>query len=147
MKNHFAKITLNFLAVILLAGLLSLPLFFAANFAKVAGEKTSAEYLIVPHADNFPNLDITGENEKYLVSFTPVGVPQAFLGIMTLANPANTPKTYSLEESAPDVEVFFGQDPQNHAAKITLPPHAQTPISLFSQSASHQNITFTVGTE
>lgn len=144
--NHYLKITLNFSAVILLFGLISLPLFFAANFAKVAGEKTSAEYVAISHADNFPNLDITGENEKYQVSFTPVGAPQAFLGIMTLVNPTDTVKTYSFETTG-EAEIFFGQDPQNRPVKITLPPHAQTSISLYSQSGGNQSITFTVGTK
>lgn len=145
--NFYLKIALNFCAAILLIGLLSLPLFFAANLGKVAGEKTSARYLAISHADNFPNLDITEENEKYVVNFTPIGTPQAFLGVMTLVNPIDSTNTYYLEESASQTEVFFGGDLQNRPAKITLPPHAQTSISLYSQSEERQSITFTVGTK
>src|SRR3989344_94449 len=57
--NHFTKITLNFLSIVLLVSLIAAPIYFATSFAKVAGVKNASKYLIVSQVDKFPNLTLS----------------------------------------------------------------------------------------
>ncbi len=149
MSRHFLKITLNFLAVVLLISLIATPLYFARNFAKVAGIKSESKFLVVSQIEKFPNMKLTQTADKYTISFTKLGSPQAFLGILIINNPTKNTQTYRLDSSGA-VELFFGEDLKNQQSRISVPASASVPISLFSgeeATAASQTAEFRITAE
>ena len=130
--NHFLKITLNFLAVILLLSLIATPLYFAKNFAQVAGVKSSASYLVVSQIEKFPNLSFSQSADIYSITFTKQGSFQAFLGILILNNPTDSTQTYGLAQTFGQGKLFFGENLEDQLATISVPSQTSVPISLYS---------------
>ncbi len=134
MKNlHILKITLNFLAVVLLISLIATPFFFAKNFSKVAGVKSATPYLLVSQIEKFPNMKFSQEEDKYQISFEKLGPSQAYLGVLIINNPTDKTQTYSLDTLG-EIKVFFGEDLSNITTQISIPSSVSVPISLFSSS-------------
>lgn len=146
-QAFLAKILLNFATIGLLLALLSSPFYFATNFAKVAGVKSTAPFLIVPQIDRFPNLKFSQNQDIYEISFTKLGPQQAYLGVLIINNPTPSAQTYRLQVLAGDALVFFGQDPDNLISQLVVPSTASVPISLYSPNetiASSQTVEFTI---
>ena len=134
MNKHLLKLTLNFLAVILLISLIATPFFFAKDLAKVAGVKSTSKFLVVSQIEKFPNLTLNQEGSKYQISFTKQGLSQAFLSVLIINNPTNTTQTYSLELISGQAKLFFGEDLNSQTTQISVPSSASVPMSLFSSS-------------
>ena len=132
----FTKSLLNLSAVFLLATLIATPLYFAKNFAKVAGVKSENKYLVVSQTDKFPNITLTQTGDQFTVNYNKFSDNQAFLGILVLYNPTSEPQTYSL---VGDREVFFGQNLEDKKNQITVPSGASISISIHSQSSSQSS--------
>jgi len=136
MKNyHILKITFNFLAVVLLISLIATPFFFAKNFAKVAGVKSTTPYLLVSQIEKFPNMKFLQEENKYKISFEKFGSSQAYLGVLIINNPTDRTQTYSLDTLG-ETKVFFGEDLNNLITQISVPSSVSVPISLLSTGES-----------
>lgn len=147
MNKHLLKITLNFLAVILLISLIAAPVYFARNFAKVASVKTEAQFLIASQVENFPNLTMNQVGDRYQITFTKQGPSQAYLQVLILNNPTGQTQIYQLENLVGTAIVFFGQDQNNLYTQVPVPSLTSVPISLFSPAqdpTSTQTIEFTV---
>lgn len=140
------KILLNFLAVVLLIGLIATPLYFAKNFAKVSGIKSDSRYIIASQIDKFPNLSLTQVGEKYTISYSKLGPSQAFLGVLILNNPTKDTQTYRIEKISGEASVFFGQDLENQLTQISAPGATSIPLSLLSETGSSetQTVEFTI---
>jgi|SRR3989344_5321905 len=132
MKHHFAKITLNFLAVVLLIGLIATPFYFARNFARVAGVKSQSQFLVVSQVEKFPEMILSQEADRYQITFTKLGPSQAYLGVLIINNPTNQTQTYDLKVTSGSAQVFFGEDLNNQLTQISTPSQASVPVSLFS---------------
>lgn len=146
-NNYLLKISLNFLAVVLLISLIATPIYFAKNFAQVAGVKSSASYLVVSQVEKFPNLSFSQSADTYSITFQKQGPAQAFLAILILNNPTDTTQTYGLAQTSGQGKLFFGEDLENQLATISVPSSASVPISLFSSeeaTASAQTVEFTI---
>lgn len=146
MKHHFLKITLNFSAVVLLLALIATPIYFARNFAKVAGVKSASKFLIVSQIEKFPNMKLTQTADKYTISFTKLGSSQAFLGILVVNNPTNSFQTYRLDTTGSQ-GLFFGEDLKNQQTQISVPASASVPVSLYSgeeATAASQTVEFRI---
>lgn len=148
---NITKITVNFISVVLLIGLIVTPIYFAQNFAKVAGVKSQSPYLLVSQIEKFPNLTLSQTNNRYTITYTKLGESQAFLGVLIVNNPTAQSKTYSIERSdltsgSTSNAVFFGQDIKNQKTKISIPSQSAVPISLLSEDISNetQTIEFTI---
>ena len=138
---------LNFCAVLLLTALIIGPLLIARNMAKVAGVKSESRFLVVSQIEKFPNLNLTQRENAYSISFTKQGLSQAYLGVLIVNNPRDTVQTYSLNEVSGQTQAFFGEDLDNQLTKISIPPAASVPISLFSDTGSEtesQTVEFTI---
>lgn len=149
MKHHFLKITLNFLAVVLLISLIATPLYFARNFAKVAGVKSQSKYLLVSQIEKFPNMALAQKADRYLIAFEKLGPSQAFLGILIVNNPTNSTHTYKVEVTDGQAELFFGEDIGQREDQISLPSTASVPVSLYSgeeDTAASQTVEFRITT-
>lgn len=148
MKNSkLAKIFLNFSGVILLIALIGAPFYFARNFAKVAGVKSTAQYLLVSQIEKFPNLKFSQEADIYTVTFDKFGSSQVYLGIMVINNPTPQTQTYHFQVTSGQAELFFGVDSENRLTTISLPSTASVPVSLFSgeeTSTESQKVEFKV---
>ncbi|MCR4324668.1 MAG: hypothetical protein NUV69_03190 [Candidatus Curtissbacteria bacterium] len=145
MKHSLFRTFANFSAVVLLLALLAFPFYFASKFAQVAGVKSASHYLIVPQIDKFPNVSFSQEGETYKLTATKFGESQAFLGILILNNPTEETKTYSIEKTAGEAKVFFGQDFKNPDITATLSPQTSTTLSLLSEEASaSSNVSFKI---
>lgn len=131
-RSYLFGIIANFTAVGLLALLIGAPVYFAKNFAKVAGVKSTSKFLVVSQVENFPNLKLTQQEDKYQISFTKQGPAQAYLGVLVINNPTATSQTYNLLVSTGSAKLFFGQDVSNQLTKIAVPANVSVPISLFS---------------
>lgn len=147
--RHLAFAPANFLAVVVLLSLLTMPFYFARNLAKVenvAGVKTIAPYQLNFQTENFPNLVFSQEGEQYQISFTKVGPIQAYLGMGILTNQTNTQHTYQLQNQS-QTKVFFGQNLEDQKDQISLDSSASIEISIFSPQeapASSQTVEFNV---
>lgn len=144
------KIALNFTAVVLLIGLITTPIYFAKNFAKVSGVKSQSSYLVVSQVEKFPNLSLTQEAGKYSITYSKLGPSQAFLGILILNNPTKETQTYWIEKLSGQGTVFFGQNLNDQKTQISAPSATSVPISLYSQeesTVSTQTVEFTVNSE
>lgn len=153
MKNHFLKITLNFLSVLLLISLIAAPIYFAKNAASVAGVKSESKYLLVSQIDKFPNLKLSQTGNSYQISFSKLGASQAFLDILILNNPTDQTQTYSLQRlnlagGSTSNTIFFGHDIGTLQTKISVPSQTSVPISLYSTDGeSTQLIEFKIQTD
>src|SRR3989338_9179561 len=98
-KNHLLIVALNFSAVVLLVALIATPIYFARNFAKVAGVKSESKYLIVSQIEKFPNMTFSQNGDNYQISFNKLGPSQAFLVILIVNNPTNSTQTYRLDST------------------------------------------------
>lgn len=136
---NFLKITLNFLAVVLLIGLVATPMYFAKNFTKVSGVKTQSSFLIVSQIDKFPNLSLVQVGDRYTISYSKIGPSQAFLGVLILNNPTGETQKYTIEKITGEDTVFFGQDLDNQLTQISVPSATSVPISLLSETGSSGN--------
>lgn len=144
------KIVLNFLAIVLLVGLIATPIYFAKNFAKVSGVKSQSSYLVVSQIDKFPNLSLTQEAEKYSITYSKFGPSQAFLGVLILNNPTKETQTYGIEKLSGQGTIFFGQNLDDQKTQIYVPSLTSVPISLYSgeeSTTSTQTVEFTVNSE
>lgn len=145
--NKLTKITLNFLAVVLLVSLITTPIFFAKNAAKVAGVQNISPYLIVSQIEKFPNMTLSQNQDRYQIAYTKQAPSQAFLGILILNNPTDSTQTYQLQVISGQAKPFFGEDLQNQLTTISVPPTASIPISLLSSDgnpAQVQTVEFTI---
>ena len=131
-KNKLIKIALNFLAVVLLIGLIATPFFFAKNFARVAGVKSQSQFLVVSQVEKFPEMILSQEADRYQITFTKLGPSQAYLGVLIINNPTNQTQTYDLKVTSGSAQVFFGEDLNNQLTQISTPSQASVPVSLFS---------------
>jgi len=131
-ENKLIKITLNFLAVVLLIGLIATPFFFAKNFARVAGVKSQSQFLVVSQVEKFPEMILSQEADRYQITFTKLGPSQAYLGVLIINNPTNQTQTYDLKVTSGSAQVFFGEDLNNQLTQISTPSQASVPVSLFS---------------
>ena len=146
---NYTKILLNFLAVVLLIGLIATPFYFARNFAKVAGVKSSSPYLLVSQIEKFPNITFSQSSDAYRISLTKQGPSQAFLGVLIINNPTDSTQTYTLKIISGQAKLFFGEDLKNQLIKISIPSGAAVPISLYSveeSTASSQTVEFIIHT-
>ena len=142
---NFLKITLNFLAVVLLISLIATPFLFARNFAKVAGVKSESRFLVVSQVEKFPGMEFSQEADHYQISFTNLGSSQAFLGVLIVNNPTEKAQYYSLEVTLGQASVFFGEDLDNQVSAISIPSSASVPISLYSGDTTEvQSVEFTI---
>lgn len=161
--------TANFLAILILIGLIISPFYFAQNFTKVedpeqatalssskgrrvesvAGAKTIAPYGLTFETENFPNLAFSQNGDKYEISFTKIGPIQAYLGVGTLTNQTNTKHTYELQTQS-QTKIFFGHNLEEQKDQISLGSGASTVLSVFSPqeaSASSQTVEFRIQTQ
>ena len=127
-------VILNFCAVLFLSALIVGPLLIAKNMAKVAGVKSESKFLVVSQIEKFPNLALTQRENTYSISYTKQGLLQAYIGVLVINNPTDRTQTYSLNEVSGQAWAFFGEDLGNQLTKITVPPAASVPVSLFSES-------------
>lgn len=133
----------NFLAVVVLAALFSGPFYFASNFTKVAGIKTVTPYKITFQTDQFPNLHFVDTGSKYQIAFSKIGPSQAFLKVLLLENPSNQSRLYTLQVSAGDAKVFFGDKIEDQKTRVYLKPQDAAPISLISET-ENQTVEFRI---
>ena len=136
MNSHFLKITLNFMAVMLLILLIATPFFFAKNFSKVAGVKSQSQFLLVSQIEKFPGMEFSQEADSYRISFIKQGPSQAYLGILIINNPTDRTQIYDLKVTSGSTQVFFGEDLDNLITQITIPSGILVPISLISDFES-----------
>jgi len=141
MNNHFLKITLNFMAVVLLVGLIATPFFFAKNFARVAGVKSESKYLVVSQVEKFPGMEFSQDADSYRISFSKQGPSQAYLGILIINNPTDRTQTYLLRRTSGDTKLFWGEDLNNQSTSISIPSQASVSISLISTQEASLDIT------
>lgn len=141
---------LNFCAVLLLTALIAGPLLIAKNMAKVAGVKSESKFLAVSQIEKFPNLNLTQREDAYSISYTKQGSSQAYVGVLVVNNPTDKTQTYSIERISGNAQPFFGEDLGSQTTKISVPPAASVPISLFSDAESEtesQTVEFRITAE
>lgn len=132
--KHLAIIISNSLAVLLLLALVATPIYFARNFAQVAGVKTESSYLLISQIEKFPGMALKQESNNYSISFTKQAQSQAYLSIFIINNPTNGTKTYTILNSSTENTAFFGESLNNREITISVPPQSSVPISLISSS-------------
>lgn len=134
MKDLAKIVSINFLAVIVLFGLIAAPIYFAQNFAHIAGVKTQSQYLLVSQVEKFPGMTFSQSQYSYTLSFTKLAASQAYLSILILNNPTNEPKTYTIKNQSSQNHFFFGDNLNDQKTKVSVPPQSTVSISLLSQS-------------
>ena len=148
MKHHLLKISLNFSAVLLLLVLIVIPIYFAKNFAQVAGVKSQSNYLLVSQIDKFPGMTFSQSGQNYTIEFTKQATSQAYLALFIINNPTNNAKTYTIKSNIGNNTLFFGEDLKNQQSKINIPAQSSAPISLLSESETDtQSATFQIHAE
>lgn len=147
--QNWLMIIANFCAVILFVALIAAPIYFAKNFAQVAGVKSQSEYLVVSQVEKFPGMTFSQDSNNFQISFIKQGASQAYLGVLIVNNPTNETKKYSLQVNSAGNKVFFGQDLENQPTQISLPPQISIPISILSPDnlLSYQTVQFTIQTK
>lgn len=138
MNHHLLKVTLNFLAVVLLIAIVATPLYFARQFSKIAGVKSTSPYLVVSQIEKFPNLKLLQEENTYKISFQKQGPVQAYLGVLIVNNPTNQTQTYAFNITSGTAKLFFGEDLQNQQTQISVPAGISVPISLLSDTDNQE---------
>lgn len=145
MKHHFLTIALNFSAVLLLFVLIISPIYFAKNFAQVAGVKSESAYLLVSQTEKFPDMTFSQSQNTYTITFKKQAPSQAYLSIIIINNPTGETKTYTIKNQSNENKLFFGENLNNQQIKINMPAQSSAPISLFSQSTTDtQSATFQI---
>jgi len=124
----------NFLAVVALFSLIAAPIYFAQNFAHVAGVKTQSQYLLVSQVEKFPGMTFSQGQDSYTLSFTKLAQSQAYLSVIILNNPTNESKTYTIKNQSPQSHFFFGDNLNSQKTKVSVPSQSTVSISLMSQS-------------
>ena len=141
-------IALNFFASLLLISLIAAPIYFAQNFAKVAGVKSEASYIISSQVDKFPQMKLEQEGNSYKISFTKQAVSQAYLSVLIITNPTKEAKSYTIIQPQTTTSAFFGEDVNNLQTKVKVPSSTSVPISLISTSNQNdQTLQFTINAE
>ncbi|MEK7581432.1 MAG: hypothetical protein AAB512_04055 [Patescibacteria group bacterium] len=147
MKHHLATIVYNLLAVFFLVSLIAAPIYFAKNFAQVAGVKSESPYLLVSQTEKFPSMTFSQSQNTYTITLTKQVPSQAYLSIIIVNNPTSETKTYTIKNQSTENKLFFGENLNNQLIKINIPSQSSTPISLLSQSATDaQSVTFQIQT-
>ncbi|MBI3283125.1 hypothetical protein HYZ70_03575 [Candidatus Curtissbacteria bacterium] len=153
------NVILNFLAVVLLIGLVATPIYFAQNAASVAGVKSESKYLVVSQVEKFPGMTLSQQGDQYTVSFTKLGPSQAYLGVLIVNNPTNQTQNYSLQRlnltgnltgGLTSPTVFFGENLDDQKTQIAVPSGASVSASLFSNSGAEvekQSVEFSIITD
>lgn len=146
MNQRLLKVAANFFAILILVALIATPIYFAKNFAQVAGVKSQSEYLVVSQVEKFPGMTFLQNSEGFQITFTKQGSSQAYLGVLIVNNPTSEPKKYTISTNSPENSVFFGQDLQNQLNQISVPPQTSVPVSILSQNSlsSTQTVQFTI---
>lgn len=145
MKNLISIITVNFLTITVLLALFAAPMYFAHNFAQVAGVKTESAYLLVSQIAKFPNLKYEQVGDSHKVLISKQADSQAFLSVFIINNPTKTNKTYSINMSEGGSKVFFGEDLKNQQNNITAPAGSSIPISIISNGIlNSDSVEFTI---
>jgi len=147
-KSNLLSIPLNFFASLLLISLIAAPIYFAQNFAKVAGVKSEASYIISSQVDKFPQMKLEQVGGSFKISFTKQAPSQAYLSVLIITNPTKETKTYTIIQPPTATRAFFGEDVNNLQNEVKVPPQTSVPISLISTSNQNdQNIQFTIQTQ
>src|SRR3989344_7089853 len=133
-------ITLNFFAVILLVSLIAAPIYFAKNFAQVAGVKSEASYIASSQVDKFPQMKLEQEGDSYKISFTKQAASQAYLSVLIITNPTKESRQYTIIQPSGANKAFFGEDVNNLQREVKIPPQTSVPISLISTSNQNDQI-------
>lgn len=148
MKKYLIRIVTNTLAVFVLLALIAAPIYFAKNFAQVAGIKSQSNYLLVSQIDKFPGMTFSQSGQNYTINFTKQAASQAYLALFIINNPTNSAKTYTIAANNSKNTLFFGEDLKNQLDKINIPAQSSAPISLLSQSPQDtQSATFQILSE
>lgn len=132
MTNKIVLIVLNSSAILALVLLLVAPIYFANNFAKVAGARNESRYLVVSQVEKFPQMTFAQSANDYTITFTKQASPQAYLGVVLINNPTNSTKSYRLLNKSTEDRVFFGEDPSHELIEIKMPAQTSISISLIS---------------
>lgn len=145
MNKYLLRIVTNTLAVFVLLTLIAAPIYFAKNFAQVAGVKSQSNYLLVSQIDKFPGMTFSQLGQNYTINFTKQATSQAYLALFIINNPTNGAKTYTIKSNNSKNTLFFGEDLKNQQSKINIPTQSSAPISLLSQSPQDtQSATFQI---
>ena len=144
--NNLLKIVTNFLAVVLLIGLIATPIYFAKNFAKISGVKSESNYLLVSQIEKFPNLSFSQNGQNYSITYTKYGPSQAFLGVFLINNPTNQAKTYIIETTTKSAELFFGENLENRQSQVLVPAGSSVPVSMISENELDNKVVFKIST-
>ena len=137
--KSLSKVAVNFFAIVTLASLLIIPLYFAKNLGKVAGVKNQSKYLLVSQIENFPNLSLSQTENIYSVTFAKFGQNQAYIGVFIINNPTDTTQTYEIEKLAGSATPFFGEYPSTKVQEISLPQSTSATISIISEGETQAN--------
>lgn len=145
MNKYLLRIITNTLAVFVLLALIAAPIYFAKNFAQVAGVKSQSNYLLVSQIDKFPGMTFSQSGQNYTINFTKQAISQAYLALFIINNPTNSAKTYTIKSNTGKNVLFFGEDLKNQQSKINIPAQSSAPISLLSNSnINTQSATFQI---
>lgn len=136
MKKLIPIIFLNFATFATLMALFGAPVYFAHNFAQVAGVKSESAYLLVSQIAKFPNLKYEQVGEDHKISIVKQAESQVFLSVFIINNPTGTNKTYSINTAKGESTVFFGENLKNQQTKIDAPAGSSIPISILSTKQS-----------
>ena len=144
MKDKVKFIAANFLAALALFALILTPIYFARNFARVAGVKTQSQYLLVSQVEKFPEMTFSQSADIYTLTFTKVAPVQAYLSIIIINNPTNETKKYTIKNQSQKNQFFFGENLNDLQTNTSVPPGATVPISLLSESNTGQSAPFQI---
>lgn len=148
MKKLISLISVNFATMLVLLTLFGAPMYFAHNFAQVAGIKTESPYLLVSQIAKFPNITYEQVGEKHKIILAKQARSQAFLSVFIINNPTSTKKTYSINRTEGESMVFFGEDLKNQQYKIIAPAGSSIPISILSnENSSQSSVEFKIETD
>lgn len=146
MRHHLALLVANSLAVFVLLALFASPLYFARNFAKIAGVKSESAYLLISQVEKFPGMGFGQLDNNYSLTFTKNSPSQAYLSILIINNPTGENKTYTIKSASTANKLFFGEDLGSLNTKISVPSQTSVPISLFSPATADQFLQFQITT-
>jgi len=139
-KSNLLSIPLNFFASLLLISLIAAPIYFAKNFAKVAGVKSEASYIISSQVDKFPQMKLEQVGGSFKISFTKQAPSQAYLSVLIITNPTKESRQYTIIQPSGANKTFFGEDVSNLQREVKIPPQTSVPISLISTSNQNDQI-------
>src|SRR3989338_3244109 len=147
-KSNLLSIPLNFFASLLLISLIAAPIYFANNFAKVAGVKSEASYIISSQVDKFPQMKLEQVGGSFKISFTKQAPSQAYLSVLIITNPTKESRQYTIIQPSGANKAFFGEDVNNLQTEVKVPPQTPVPISLISTSEQNNHtINFSISSQ